>query len=45
MIMENTVIYMLESNESVFLDYKILIWLFKQLNSHFRFYINLDISD
>lgn len=32
---------MSEGNESVFIDDKILIWLFKQLNSHFGFYTNL----
>ncbi len=32
---------MSEGNESVFIDDKILIWLFKQLNSHFWFYTNL----
>ncbi len=44
MIMEYTVIYMSEGNEAMFLDDKILIWLFKQLNSHTRFYTNLDMK-
>ena len=44
MIMEYTVIYMSEGNEAMFLDDKILIWLFKQLNSQTRFYTNLDMK-
>lgn len=42
MIMENTVIYLLESNSWAYIVYKLLIkkWLFKYLNSHYFLDLN-----